>query len=147
MNSADKAMAVMRRQVRAADEIALVNKRAYSMFRAMSVRAIEDGKAEQIDFTVEDIRKAAREAIHFPCRWCERIITAKNFSLDHKTPICRGGSYQGFNLRIICSVCNGQKGSLIEDEFRALRAFLVTITVEAKADVLRRLGLGARWRS
>ena len=147
MNSADKALAVMRRQVRAADEITLINKRAYNIFRSMRERAKEIGHESEIDFDVEWLRGMSRTQVGLPCQWCKRTLTAKNFSWDHPKPIIRGGSFCRMNLLCICSVCNGQKGQLHSDEFAQLRNLLEGFAQQAKADVLRRLGLGARWRS
>lgn len=147
MNSADKAMVLVRKQVRAQDELRLINKRAYSIFRNMQVRAKEVGRLQEIDFTVDWLREKSREIVSTPCRWCDRSIKAAKFSWDHKIPVGRGGTFAKENLDGVCSTCNGQKGNLTYQEFSGLRLFLATLAVEAKGDILRRLGLGARWRS
>jgi len=147
MNSADRAMIAVRKQVREADEISLLNRRMYGIFRSMVKDAAAKDRGREIDFTIERLRIAAHVLRQTNCQWCERVLTAKNISWDHRIPVSRGGSYSWENLAGICSVCNGQKGSLREDEFRELRGFISGLGAIAKADILRRLGLGARWRS
>jgi 5-methylcytosine-specific restriction endonuclease McrA len=147
MNPADKSLAAMRKQVREADELALVNRRAYGIFRSMQEKADEAQRDHEIDFTLEHLRSASRDSIGKLCRWCQRKLTPKNISWDHVVPVIRGGSYSWENLGCICSVCNGQKGSTLAEEFQLLLDLLKSFGDKGRADVLRRLGLGARWRS
>lgn len=147
MNSADKAMILVRRQVREHDEVALLNRRVYGIVRSMTEDAKECGRLAEIDFSVEELRGASQLLRGTDCKWCGRPLKAKNISWDHEIPIFRGGSYSKDNLAAICSVCNGQKGSLTAEEFKWLRDFIGTLAQEARSDILRRLGLGARWRS
>lgn len=147
MNAADQTMRMMRARVREADAISHVNKRAYGIFRHMVEKATEMNRQAEIDFTLTDLRTDSQAVCGKPCKWCGRPITAKNFSWDHYKPIARHGTFSRANLECICSVCNGQKGQLTGTEFGALRIFLKALAKEAQADILRRLGLGARWRS
>jgi 5-methylcytosine-specific restriction endonuclease McrA len=147
MNAADKSMAAMRKQVREQDEISLVNKRAYSIFRSMLEKARDEKRDSEIDFDVEKLRAESRNCRGTACRWCGRTITAKNFSWDHRIPTSRGGTYSFENLQLVCSVSNGQKGNMTVAEFSELLALIKVWDEKARADVLRRLGLGARWRS
>lgn len=147
MNAADKAELLIRRRVREEDDVKLLNKRCYGIFRSMCQDAKEAGRIEEIDFTVDDLRAWSQKLRGMECFWCQRILKSKDISWDHKTPVSRGGSFSRENLAGICKVCNGIKGSLAHDEFSALRVFVTGLAKEAKADILRRLGLGARWRS
>lgn len=147
MNSADKAMVLVRKQVREADEVSLLNRRIYGVVRSMAEDARERHRSAEIDFTVEELRHDSQALRGTDCKWCSRALKAKNISWDHEIPVSRGGTFSRANLSGICSVCNGQKGSLSAAEFGALREFIGKMAQEAKTDILRRLGLGARWRS
>lgn len=113
----------------------------------MTQDAKELGRSEEIDFTVGDLRAWSLALRSMTCLWCDRVLKSKTISWDHKLPVSRGGSFSKSNLAGICSTCNGIKGSLCADEFSKLREFIMTLADKAKADILRRLGLGARWRS
>ena len=147
MNAADKAELLIRKRVREEDDVKLLNKRTYGIFRRMSADAKELSRLAEIDFTVEELRAWSQRLRGMECSWCSRVLKSKDISWDHKIPVSRGGSYGKDNLAGICKVCNGQKGSLTLDEFARLRECLRTLAKEAKTDILRRLGLGARWRS
>lgn len=40
-------------------------------------------------------------------------------TIDHKTPLSRGGTEENKNLQVACDFCNKLKGSLNNQEFRA----------------------------
>lgn len=53
-----------------------------------------------------------------PCFYCEELVTFKGSTIDHKTPISRGGKYRELsNLAITCWSCNHYKGNRTEGEF------------------------------
>lgn len=43
-------------------------------------------------------------------------------TMDHKTPLCRGGKHEPSNIAPACSTCNCTKHALTESEFRAYMA-------------------------
>ena len=49
------------------------------------------------------------------CFYCERPI--RSFDVEHKVPLCRGGTNEIGNLALACHQCNGQKGTLTDQEF------------------------------
>ena len=51
------------------------------------------------------------------CYYCGRKITG-NKTIDHKTPIIKGGTNDNDNLVLACVRCNKQKGSKNEEEYR-----------------------------
>ena len=106
-------------------------------------------KRAPVRFTLEKLREEIQRAIGESCRYCGKIITAKNFSPDHFVPLSRGGSAQIANIDIICLKCNHEKGMLMYQEFRALLDTLFNMDSVAQQDVLGRLRLGAaakaRW--
>ena len=48
------------------------------------------------------------------CAYCG---LTRNLTLDHRTPICRGGSDALRNLALACYACNKQKGPMTEAEW------------------------------
>ena len=60
------------------------------------------------------------------CVYCQTTLTPKNFSVDHRQPVSRGGTSAFSNLFPTCKRCNDVKGTLTEAEFRALQALVAT---------------------
>jgi len=56
------------------------------------------------------------------CYYCNRRLTLKEATKDHRIPTCRRGSDAIKNIVPACLPCNQQKGWRTEEEFRALRA-------------------------
>lgn len=79
------------------------------------------------------------------CYYC-RLPVAFDASIDHKTPITRGGpwTYLLGNLCISCSRCNRLKGMLTAEEFTQLRLALELLPPVARADIERRLLAGGK---
>ena len=79
------------------------------------------------------------------CGYCQKPIDPlvkprhpKALQIDHKLPKGRGGTNAIRNLHTVCKGCNRAKGSLLDSEYRALRAFLKGWP-EMETRVLRRL--------
>src|SRR5687768_11307325 len=51
------------------------------------------------------------------CHYCWRIVDFSSWSIDHRVPLCCGGSNRVENLIGACKQCNKKKGSLSEEEF------------------------------
>lgn len=75
------------------------------------------------------------------CEYCFQEIAIKDYSVDHRLPLARGGKNDYSNLHLICKSCNSMKGQLTEEEFILLRAFLKD-KPDMEADVTRRLKAG-----
>ncbi len=62
------------------------------------------------------------------CEYCGSITSKrKAFSwcsatLDHRTPLSRGGKDEPDNWAVCCNRCNGLKGAMTQPEFEAWRA-------------------------
>lgn len=54
------------------------------------------------------------------CHYCERHTTRAEWTIDHKTPKCRGGANQMFNFVGSCRTCNGLKSFMNHEEFMSL---------------------------
>lgn len=56
------------------------------------------------------------------CRYCK---STENLTIDHKTPLCKGGKDEKKNLQCLCRTCNTTKSSLTHGEVnRYLNWFL-----------------------
>src|ERR1044072_2185592 len=55
------------------------------------------------------------------CFYCNKRKDFYDWTIDHKTPICRGGSKVMSNTVGACATCNSAKGPLTVDEFLAVR--------------------------
>lgn len=54
------------------------------------------------------------------CGLCADIFGP--FEIDHRLPICRGGTHDDTNLWVLCDCCNRDKGSMTVEEFADLLA-------------------------
>ncbi|MBI3615329.1 MAG: HNH endonuclease [Candidatus Omnitrophica bacterium] len=50
------------------------------------------------------------------CQYCGEKVTAKNATLDHYIPQCKGGTGTKENLKLCCLVCNGIKSGRTYEE-------------------------------
>src|SRR5208337_2984428 len=58
----------------------------------------------------------------FRCFYCGRVLSRKYRTRDHKRPRSKGGSNGKDNIVDSCKTCNGDKGSLLLEEFRLVMA-------------------------
>ena len=91
--------------------------------------------------SVAELEMWLQGAITLGCYYCMVALTPKNFSVDHKRPVSRGGSNTIENFAQTCLGCNLAKGSMTEHEFQCLRRLLATWDDYGKA-VLARLKRG-----
>lgn len=52
------------------------------------------------------------------CYLCEKPIEIGKDNLEHKTPLCRGGTNFYENLEVACAKCNNRKHAKTEQEFK-----------------------------
>jgi 5-methylcytosine-specific restriction endonuclease McrA len=55
------------------------------------------------------------------CYYCERSIPPTELTMDHKTPIARGGRSTKGNLVPCCKECNNEKAYMVLSEWIAKR--------------------------
>ena len=55
------------------------------------------------------------------CIYCGRLIKT-NYTIDHVTPLSRGGEHDISNLQLLCKSCNSKKGAKTDEEYRAILA-------------------------
>lgn len=62
-----------------------------------------------------------REAIYArysgKCAICGNHVSFKRFTIDHKLPVCKGGTNDFRNLQSVCYSCNKMKHNLTWNEF------------------------------
>lgn len=75
------------------------------------------------EFDKDSIHKALSD--YRGCGYCgDPDIMA--ISIDHKTPLARGGKNKPHNVHLVCLPCNRMKGAMTHEEFCALLSFLET---------------------
>ena len=58
------------------------------------------------------LRKKIMERDHYTCQICKKYMPDEvGLHIDHIIPISKGGKSIPSNLRVLCSKCNGSKGS------------------------------------
>lgn len=62
-------------------------------------------------------RQALYVAQSATCHYCKDYFPIENWTIDHKTPLSRGGSNAFGNLVGACRKCNGDKDNLTEEEY------------------------------
>lgn len=56
------------------------------------------------------------------CYYCNEIVMPSKRTLEHKTPLSRGGLHSASNAVMACLPCNQSKGAKTEDEYRQMLA-------------------------
>lgn len=76
------------------------------------------------------------------CVYCHVPIRPGTASIDHITPVSRGGKNITANLALCCKRCNRAKGSLPGDIYVNLLSHISTYGTLYKEDILKRLAFG-----
>ena len=63
------------------------------------------------------VRKKIYDVTKGKCYYCGCEIQDKK-TIDHKTPVIKGGTNENDNLVLSCLHCNTQKGNKTEEEYR-----------------------------
>ena len=115
-------------------------KRTTTVLTGMTARS----KKQEVEcsITLEDIRELAYEAYGTHCRYSGRLLTIDNMVFDHIVPISRGGASSRENIQVISKFSNNMKGSLDEENFLILLAWLKTVPEELAKDISIRLAKG-----
>lgn len=84
------------------------------------------------------------------CSYCTRQTGRKEsvdlqFTVDHATPLSRGGKHALANWRPCCLACNELKSDLTEEEFMSIPGDKRERMRAELAQVLRKLGLLGWW--
>jgi len=65
--------------------------------------------------------KKIKDSSELRCYYCGKSLTKKECTIDHLTPLSRGGETIPRNLRVCCLDCNREKASLTEEEYRHVK--------------------------
>lgn len=113
-------------------------------------RAAKAGTAAQaVEYSATELAALLHEALGQKCPYCGvTVLDHGSITVDHRTPIARGGRLEIRNLIAVCKRCNAAKGILLADEWLALVRVLEQMSAKSKSDVeARLLGRGAKgWR-
>ena len=120
------------------------NTRTQNIFAHQKKRARAIHRGCEIDYALGDLRELVRGLLGRGCPYCGVTITASNFSVDHRQPITRGGSFGYENLEPCCVRCNALKGALTYQEFELLMATIAHWEPFARKNLLARLAAGGK---
>ncbi len=80
-----------------------------------------------------------------PCPGCSAPIDILSLTLDHATPVSKGGSLGFENLQPLCGRCNSIKGKMTADEYKLFRQLMAHPDMAfARQDIEARLLSGGR---
>ena len=63
------------------------------------------------------LRKIAYKEQKGLCAYCKKYLKFEDATLDHITPLSKGGNWKQKNLQITCVLCNNRKGSILHEKF------------------------------
>ena len=92
------------------------------------------------------LQEAVNPKVLWGCPYCGLDIFFIDLSIDHMTPISRGGSYALRNLSPCHATCNRAKGPLSRDEFLDLIEYLRVQSDLVHRDIMTRLNFGTTHR-
>jgi 5-methylcytosine-specific restriction endonuclease McrA len=69
-------------------------------------------------YTAADLAEIL-DAQNYKCFWCDADISGGKHTVDHLTPLVRGGSNDRLNIAAACMTCNCRKGRKTADEFQS----------------------------
>jgi 5-methylcytosine-specific restriction endonuclease McrA len=121
----------------------LFMKRTYQIYRHQAARARKAG--QHLDYDLERFREWVEGwGETGDCYYCAGDLTEHNFSVDHRVPTSRGGTYLGVNVVLCCKPCNEAKGNLTDREFGQLMSVMFAWDAQTRQSVLKRLRAGGR---
>lgn len=68
------------------------------------------------DFTADDVKQLL-EKQQAKCIYCGENISGRLYTIEHLTPLSRGGSNDVENIALACRSCNARKGDKLVTEF------------------------------
>lgn len=102
---------------------------------------------QELGHNLDQFREVVAQALAINlCPYCGDIITERNFAIDHALPVCRGGSFNLYNIVIACDKCNKAKGIMDEKEFSQLITLLKSFPPLVVQDTLARLRAAGKVR-
>ncbi len=73
-------------------------------------------RVDQRKLLTQELREIIKKRDNFTCQECgKQMFDEVGLQIDHIIPIAKGGKTVPKNLRVLCSKCNGKKGSKITE--------------------------------
>jgi 5-methylcytosine-specific restriction endonuclease McrA len=122
----------------------ILNKRSSAIYGGMKARS--NKQAMVMPFTLAtfrtwldtkfDIDGSAR------CEYSGELLLAENFSVDHRDPISRGGSFDINNLALCTEKHNLRKGNMNYQEYKYFMLHVSGYVHDVQAAIWRKLEVG-----
>ena len=123
------------------------NRRSLSIYSGMKERALKR-KIAVFPFCLEDFRLWLQARFDLDvtgvvrCEYSGEMLSAENFSVDHRFPVSRGGEFGLQNLTICSEKENLRKGNMTEVEYRQFKQHVERYAPEVQAAIWRKLEVG-----
>lgn len=104
---------------------ALQRKRRDTPYHRMQNRLAQQRRKENTLVTEEQVREMWEE-LQGRCAYCGISIfieMERDVTIEHITPITRGGGGESNNLTLICALCNTSKNNRLYEEWKAVRGW------------------------
>lgn len=85
---------------------------------------------------ISEIKEWLEKQYPYSCYFTEEKL-GRDFGVDHKIPVARGGSFMLDNLCITSMFINGAKGVMTEEEFKQLLKIISTWEDKGKSLLVR----------
>ena len=115
-----------------------------SIWLVASIRQRSKKQGVAAPITLEQMRQLILDNYGKNCKYLDRPMVDDKYQIDHIVPISKGGDSSIENLQMISAVANKIKGSLTEEEFLILMAWLKTLPQEMADNISIRLAGGKR---
>ena len=89
-------------------------------YRCTSFRSNSRKRHESEPPTIDQLEDLVRKQLPIGCFYTKNTITEKDFGIDHKVPLSRGGTNNISNLCIVTQSINKAKGNMTDVEFKQL---------------------------
>ena len=142
-----KAEVDARKSERARQKHSKFIQRTLSIYRNQQARLRKDSGQDDalLPYSLEDFRTWFQAGLDRGCAYTGERLTIGSASVDHRTPLKRGGSWDLHNLAVCTASVNFLKGELTEDEVRDLLQFMTArYQGMVVADLRRRLSAGGK---
>lgn len=122
-------------------------RRSLSIYAGMKERAFKR-HVSVFPFSLEDLRiwllckfvGGAKGIVR--CEYSGEILSAENFSVDHRFPVSRGGEFGLQNLTVCSEKENLRKGNMTEVEYGQFKQHVERYAPEVQASIWKRLEIG-----
>lgn len=122
-----------------------LHKRSANIYGGMKARAKKE--CSLIPFTLEDFREWLDHKFTADgtarCEYSGEMVLIENFSVDHRHPITRNGSWELENLAICTQKQNLRKGIMTKGEYVIFASLIVSrLPHEVQESIWRKLEIG-----